>query len=181
VRSLIAPLILGVDFLQKHGITLDFTSNPVGISSHMVDDGDGEIKDTKSILEMAKGVKARVYMVEEVLETEDEVIDNCAVPVFGKTFYDMPECGIPSLAPLLDRYKSLFATTPGNTNLTEHFIPTVGTPVKIPPRRIPANYRAEVEQQIRTVLSEGIIEERSSPWMAPAVFVRKKMGYTIVH
>ena len=26
VRSLIAPVILGVDFLQKHGLTLDFTS-----------------------------------------------------------------------------------------------------------------------------------------------------------
>ena len=96
-----------------------------------------------------------------------------AVSVFGKT-YDMPECG-------LDRYKSSFATTPGNINLAEHFIPTVGTPVKIPPRRIPANFRAEVEQQIRTMLSEGIIEESSSPWMASAVFVRKKTGYAIVH
>ena len=38
VCSLIAPVILGVDFLQKHGLTLDFTSNPVGISSQIVDE-----------------------------------------------------------------------------------------------------------------------------------------------
>ena len=93
----------------------------------------------------------------------------------------MPECGIPSLLPLLDYHKSLFATTPGHSKLAEHFIPTVGKPVKIPPRRIPANYRAEVEQQIQTMLSEGIIKECCSPWMAPAVFVRKKTGCTIVH
>jgi len=59
VRSLIAPVILGVDFLQKHGLTMDFTSNPVGISSQIVDDEDREAKDTKPILETAKGLRLR--------------------------------------------------------------------------------------------------------------------------
>ena len=70
----------------------------------------------------------------------------------------------------------MFRTCPGNTTMAEHFIPTTGTPVKVPPRRIPANYRSEVENQIQTMLQEGVIEECSSPWMAPAVFVRKKTG-----
>ena len=43
----------------------------------------------------------------------------------------------------------------------------------MPPRRIPAHYVEEVEQQIEEMLAQGIIEESSSPWMAPAVFVRK--------
>ena len=34
VKSLITPVILGLDFLQKHGIILDFTSSPVKIGSH---------------------------------------------------------------------------------------------------------------------------------------------------
>ena len=62
---------------------------------------------------------------------------------------------------------------PGHTELAEHFIPTTGTPVKVPPHRIPANCRAEVEEQIQTMLKEGIIKESSSPWMSPAV---RKMG-----
>ena len=62
------------------------------------------------------------------------------------------------------------------TNATEYFIPTTGNPIKIPPRRIPVNYRAEVEQQLTTMLQQGIIKVSSSPWMAPAVFVRKKNG-----
>ena len=77
---------------------------------------------------------------------------------------------------LLGTYKHLFQTIPGKTNATEHFIPTNGNPIKIPPHRIPVNYRAEVEQQLTTMLQQGIIDVSSSPWMAPAVFVRKKNG-----
>ena len=47
---------------------------------------------------------------------------------------------------------------------------------QIPPRRIPGQYRAEVEKQIQEMLDQGIITESSSPWMAPAVFVPKKSG-----
>ena len=62
------------------------------------------------------------------------------------------------------------------TEAAYHFIPTSGNPVKIPPRRIPAHYREEVERQIHVMLEQGIIEVSSSPWMAPAVFVPKKSG-----
>ncbi|KAL5494348.1 hypothetical protein EMCRGX_G015661 [Ephydatia muelleri] len=44
------------------------------------------------------------------------------------------------------------------------------------PRRVPAEYRAEVEGLLKEMLQEGIIEESSSPWMAPAVYVKKKTG-----
>ena len=37
-------------------------------------------------------------------------------------------------------------------------------------------YRDEVDHMIKEMLDEGIIEESSSPWMAPAVYVRKKDG-----
>ena len=57
-----------------------------------------------------------------------------------------------------------------------NFIPTTGNPVRVPPRRIPAHYSKEVEKQIQTMLEQGIIEESSSPWIAPAVFVPKKSG-----
>ena len=90
--------------------------------------------------------------------------------------YDMPLCVVPTVLPLLEQYKSLFWTSPGSTTVAEHFIPTTGAPVKVPPRRIPANYCLNVEKQIQTMLKEGIIEECSSPWLARALFVCKKTG-----
>ena len=69
-----------------------------------------------------------------------------------------------------------FVTRLGTTTLAEHFIPTSGNPVKIPPCHIPAHYWVEVKKQLQSMLDAGIIVESSSPWMAPAVFVRKKSG-----
>ena len=109
----------------------------------------------------------------------DDTVDDCAVPLFTKAkapACELPDCAMPSLSSLLQEFQDLFSTTPGTTNLAEHFIPTNGNPVKVPPRRIPANFRDEVEEQLDTMLKMGIIEECSSPWMAPTVFVRKKNG-----
>ena len=38
------------------------------------------------------------------------------------------------------------------------------------------HYKDEVQKQLQVMLEQGIIEESNSPWMAPAVFVRKKSG-----
>ena len=37
VQSLISPVILGIDFLQKYKLVLDFTSTPVSVTSKPVD------------------------------------------------------------------------------------------------------------------------------------------------
>ena len=42
VQSLIAPVILGLDFLQKHRLVLDFTSSPVKISNFSTDNSTGD-------------------------------------------------------------------------------------------------------------------------------------------
>ena len=177
VHSLIAPVILGVDFLQKYNLVLDFTSTPVSITPKTVNEWEALPKSMKPLIDTFK--KTRICAVEAYDEPAGEVIDSCAIPLFGKATlptYDVPNCTNKLLLAVLEQQKDLFSTTPGHTELAEHFIPTTGTPVKIPPRRIPANCRAEVEEQVQTMLKEGIIEESLSPWMSPAVFVRKKNG-----
>ena len=89
---------------------------------------------------------------------------------------ELPECNKHNLLRITQEFQTLFCTTPGLTNVTSHFISTTGNPIKIPPRRIPAHYKEEVMKQLTSMLEQGIIEESSSPWMAPAVFVRKKNG-----
>ena len=50
------------------------------------------------------------------------------------------------------------------------------SPVRVPPRRMPAHYKSEVDDQIQRMLQQGIITESNSPWVAPAVYVTKKDG-----
>ena len=68
---------------------------------------------------------------------------------------------------------------PGQTDTVEHFILTSGSPVKIPPQRIPVQYQ-QVEKQIQEMPDQGIITKSSSPCMAPVVSVPKKPGNTCI-
>ena len=48
--------------------------------------------DAKPILETSKAVKGRVCAVEAVMETEDEAIDNCAVPFLIRPYHQSMTC-----------------------------------------------------------------------------------------
>ena len=178
VDSLISPVILGMDFLQQHGLVLDFASSPISVTTrHTPPKSHGQLQDIQPIVEVVQKAKAKICAVysESSSKLTEEVVDDCAIPRFSTTTgpdYDMPQCSTDSLSLLLNEYQELFRTSPGCTTAAEHFIPTSGTPVKVPPRRVPANYRVEVERQSEEMLAEGIIEKSSNAWLAPAVFVR---------
>ena len=48
---------------------------------------------------------------------------------------DYPECASPGPAEIVHDYKELFQSIPGSTDVAQRFIPTIGTPVKVPPRQ----------------------------------------------
>ena len=56
---------------------------------------------------------------------------------------DYPECASPGLPEIVHEYKELFQSIPGSTDVAQHFIPTIGPPVKVPACRIPARYRQD--------------------------------------
>lgn len=67
----------------------------------------------------------------------------------------------------------------GRTNVIQHQINT-GTayPIRQPPRRLPVAKHQEVQSLVDKMLSDGVIEESSSPWSSPVVLVTKKDGTT---
>ena len=182
VESLVAPVILGVDFLHENALVLDFTKSPV-IVRHATTGPQHQMSanlasdQAESIYKAERETQARAYAITALEQPGTDVIDECAVPVYHKPpSIELPECPESHLCHVVEEYKDLFCTRPGVTEATCHFIPTTGNPVKVPPRRVPAHYREEVNRQIQTMLEQGIIEESSSPWMAPAVLVPKKSG-----
>ena len=72
-------------------------------------------------------------------------------------------CTVRTFLSLIEQCKSLFWKSPGSTTLAENFIPTTGSLVKVPPWRIAANYRQEVQKQIQTMLKDGVIEDKLRP------------------
>ena len=81
---------------------------------------------------------------------------------------------------LLEEFKSVFSqssTDYGRTELIEHQIDTgAAHPIRQPPRRIPQHLRMNVDEQIDSMLDNGIIEPSRSPWSSPIVVVPKKDG-----
>ena len=155
VPKLVAPVILGVDFLHANGLVLDFTQTPVRVCH------------------------ANACLVTPPGDTTAGMTEDTeySVPSFQRSAdVQLPECPKASFLAIVEEYQDLFWTNPGLTDQACHFIPTTGNPVRVPPCRIPAQYRKEVDKQLEEMLQLGIITESNSPWMAPAVYVRKKSG-----
>jgi len=65
----------------------------------------------------------------------------------------------------------------GNCSVIEHAINVNNSsPIKQVPRRVPLLMRGEVEKILEEMKQQGVIEESCSPWISPAVLVKKKDG-----
>ncbi|KAA3671828.1 uncharacterized protein DEA37_0010848 [Paragonimus westermani] len=62
----------------------------------------------------------------------------------------------------------------GGTNLMQHRIDTSdANPTRLPPRRVPVHYQAELEKMISELVASGIICPSQSPWALLIVLVEK--------
>ena len=106
--------------------------------------------------------------------TDSDVPEDCAIPDFGvPNTYELPKnCGS-DFRQLIKQHKT-YDSKENYTRLPLHL--NKGFTIHVPPRRVPGYYRQEVTRQIELMLAQGVIKESSSPWMAPTVFVPKKLG-----
>ena len=161
VNKLLVPVILGCDFMSKHGLVLDIQSR----TAYQMSSGHRMNLDTH----IAKLCAPLIIDDELPQALPFKSTDPCAL--------DLPKTDHPSIAQVIEVYKSLFSQQIGQTNITHHIIETGNAaPVKIPPRPIPFHYVDKVQKQLADMVNEGIIRPSSSPWCAPAVYVPKQNG-----
>ena len=81
------------------------------------------------------------------------------------------------LGNIISRYSSIFTDVPKKTNVMECEIHlTTSTPIRSKPYPVPQAVRETMRNEIKNMLSLGIIEHSSSSYASPVVMVRKKDG-----
>lgn len=84
------------------------------------------------------------------------------------------------LSQLLDDFRDCFAaeTGVGRTSVAKHRIITddITHPVRQPPYRVSLKEREVIQEQVRNMLEDDVIQRSTSPWAAPVVLVKKKDG-----
>eukprot|EP00731_Ephydatia_muelleri_P010420 Em0005g1006a len=80
---------------------------------------------------------------------------------------------------LLRKFDDLFVSENGalgRTKVVKHRINISGSPIRQPLRRQPESLKGDMNEEVRKMLSRGVIRPSSSPWSSPVVMVRKKNG-----
>ena len=128
----------------------------------------------RPVLQAERNLWTKHCAIVSLAESKEDQVEDYAIPLFSQaSSVEFPECRVGNLQAVVCEFQQLFETSPGRTDASYHYIPTTGPPVRVPPRRIPIHYRDEVLKQLQSMLDQGIIKQSNSPWIAPAVFVRK--------
>ena len=112
------------------------------------------------------------YHTAVILSENDDDSGSCTIPRFTYPGKSTLPTSFDTYMDIITEYNFLFCSVPEKTNARYHHIPTGNSK----PRRIPAQHKVEIQQQIAKMLQQGIIQESSSPWVAPCVFVPKQNG-----
>ena len=84
VNTLVTPTILGIDFLQQHGIIIDFVSSPINISVPPVADSTVIDSCLKSVLEAERTVWTKHCAVASISNSIEDQVEDYAIPVFSE-------------------------------------------------------------------------------------------------
>jgi len=151
VVDMIEECLLGVDFLSEVKFDTFFNSFFEGSSCK------GEIPICSRVMEIPSTLK-------ELFEQETSGLKDEQKKRFTQ---------------FLIEFQDVFSeeVIAGNCKEVEHKITLMDSnPIKQAPRRVPFHFREEVDKIIEDMKQQGVIEESYSPWVSPAVMVKKKDG-----
>ena len=181
--SLITDCILGVDFLARHRINLDFinrvaTGPNLGIIKSLdSQDSSEHLNHSCPIHDEQKCPESYAVLRSPNQEVEGDRESLGAVPRYDcSPLIEYPDTE-KEFSGMILKFQDLFVSVPGVAKVDPFLIRTGNAaPVKVPTRMIPQAYQQEMKSQIGEMLTKGVIQVSSSPWLAPPVLVQKKVG-----
>ncbi len=94
---------------------------------------------------------------------------------------ELPEKQAKEMAALIEKFASVWDKEPGKTSLTEMVIDTGDSPpTSSPPYSIPHARLQRAKEEVKAMLTAGIIEPSRSPWAAPFILVKKKDDHPVI-
>ena len=132
VDSLVAPVILGVDFLQGNGLVLDFTQTPVMVrhaTAKPTMPPSQACAQVMPIYQDERRMQASACAITALDQPGEDMVDDCAVPNYTQPpSIELPDCQESSLSAVVAEHKDLFHTTPGHTGGPHHRQPCESFP-----------------------------------------------------
>jgi hypothetical protein len=145
-------VILGMDWLGKHKLLIDYTKKSVKLTTP----GGKELEFIAESVVTAKGIANCVKL------NQLDVSQGSEVPVVNE-FPDVFPDELPGMPPDRD-IEFVIELKPGTA------------PIYKTPFRMTTPELAELKGHIRELVEKGFIHPSSSPWGAPVIFVPKKDG-----
>jgi hypothetical protein len=138
-------ILLGMDWMTRHQVSLDISSQAVEIDSP-------DYKATILYLPQREYINSCVYTIEGIKLEDIPIV--CEYP-------DVFPDDLPGMSPDRD-IEFIIELQPGTT------------PISKRPYPMPPNELAELKVQLQDLLDKGFIHPSVSPWGCPALFVKKK-------
>ncbi|GAA6081372.1 uncharacterized protein LOC125141175 [Tachysurus ichikawai] len=165
-ENLAVPVILGLDFLKKAKLTIDFNASRIYLP-------DANSSHPMCFNKMHKHVATQFYAAqgedvmihEEKLKLINQAVENSHAANEVKN----------QLKALMCDWPSVCTQKLGRTNLIKHEIRTIDEhPLRKRPYRVSKTKNDFIEEQIKELLQLNIIKPSTSPWASPVVVRDKK-------
>jgi hypothetical protein len=138
-------ILLGMDWMTRHQVSLDISSRAVEIDSH-------DHRATILYLPQREYINSCVYAIEGI-KLKD-------IPVICE-YRDIFPDDLPGMPPVRE-IEFIIELQPDTASISKR------------PNRMPPNELAELKVQLQDLLDKGFIHPSASPWGCPALFVKKK-------
>ena len=100
----------------------------------------------------------------------EEQLDESNVRLWGEELSTTRQA---QLDAILEKYRMVMKSTPGETDLTEHTVDTADAkPIQNVPYRLPPQWKDSVRSEVEELVRAGIVVPSTSPWSSPIVPIR---------
>ena len=111
------------------------------------------------------------------LSVDDVLEEDATVEEEKQNTNNLTYCQEQQLQELKEKFADVISDDPGRTDLVEHEIETEdASPIQLPPHRLPHAAHEYLWEEVKSLLTMGIIVPSKSPWAAPVVLVPTKVG-----